>query len=158
MKPATSLLTSLAASAALIATAAIAQPAREGGKRVTTTLSGANEVPPTSETATGTAEITINPGQGRVCWEITTSGFDLATESFTGAHIHSGLPGANGGIVVHLTATLNGTSTGCTTTVQPGGATLSRSLLDAIRKSPQAFYVNVHTNVFPGGAIRGQLG
>jgi hypothetical protein len=34
---------------------------------------------------------------------------------------------------------------------------LSRDLLDAIRKSPQAFYVNVHTNIFPNGAIRGQL-
>ena len=148
---------SFLASAALIGTA-IAAPVHESGKRLTTALSGANEVPPTSETATGTATVWVNAGQGRVCWEITTTPFSAGTTTITGAHIHSGVPGQNGGIVVHLTATLNGTSSGCTTTVQPGGATLSPGLLDAIRKSPQAFYVNVHTNLFPGGAIRGQLG
>lgn len=147
---------SYAASAALIAAAASAQTVSDGGKRLTATLSGANEVPPTTETATGTARITVNPGQGRICWEITTTGFSEA-DTITAAHIHSGQAGANGGIIVHLAATKNGTNTNCTTTVEPGGATLTRDQIDAIRKSPQIFYVNVHTTEFTGGAIRGQL-
>lgn len=141
----------IVAGAALFASAAIlAAPAAEGGRKFNVALTGASEVPPTTETATGTARITINPGQRRICWEITTTGFDLATESLTGAHIHSAPVGVNGPIVVPVTATLNGTSTGC--------AEVTRSLADAIRKAPQGYYLNVHTNVFPGGAIRGQLG
>lgn len=151
MTPINSIFLSFAASAALIATAAIAAPVSESGKRLTTALTGASEVPPNTETATGTATIWVNAGQGRVCWEITTDGpFSAGTTGITGAHIHSGIAGANGGIVVHLTAALDNTTTGC--------ADVTRSLADAIRKSPQAFYVNVHTNIFPGGAIRGQLG
>jgi len=156
MKPATSIMTSLVASAALIATAAFAQPVLEGGKKFTTELTGEAEVsgagvPNQGDlAATGTATIVINPGQERVCWEITTGNFTAGTTTITGAHIHSAPAGLNGPIVVALSATLNGTSTGC--------ANVTRSLADAIRKSPQAFYVNVHTNLFPAGAIRGQLG
>ena len=157
MTPMFKLALSCAGAGALIAASASAQTVLEGGKRLTATLSGANEVPATTETATGTATITVNPGQGRICWEITTTGFSEA-DTITATHIHSGLAGANGGIVVHLAATKNGTNTNCTTIVQPGGATLTRELIDAIRKSPQAFYVNVHTTEFGGGAIRGQLG
>lgn len=157
MRPSQKLILSFVASAAMMGTVAVAAPVLEGGTRFVTTLSGASEVPPTTETATGEATITVNPGQGRICWEITTSGFGASTTAITGAHIHPGFPGQNGGISVHLSAVINGTTNDCTETVSPGGAPLPRDLLDAIRKSPQGFYVNIHTNLFPGGAIRGQL-
>lgn len=151
MSPKNSILVSFAASAALIATAALAAPVSESGKRLTTALTGASEVPPTTETATGTATIWVNAGQRRVCWEITTDGpFAAGTTGITGAHIHSAFAGQNGPIVVPLTAAIDDTTTGC--------ATVTRALADAIRKAPQGYYVNVHTNIFPGGAIRGQLG
>ena len=147
---------SLMGSAALIAGAAIAEPVADGGRKFTTELTGENEVNSSGTpnqgdlAATGTAKITVNAGQSRVCWEITTANFSTGTTSITGAHIHSAPAGQNGPIVVALSATLNGTSTGC--------ADVTRSLADAIRKAPQTFYVNVHTNLFPSGAIRGQLG
>lgn len=158
MTPAKSLIASFAASAALIATAAVAQPVLEGGKRFTVDLTGEAEISTTTGlpnagdlAATGTAKITVNPGQSRVCWEIDTNGdWSAGTTSITGAHIHSAPAGQNGPVVVALTAVLDGTSTGC--------ATVDRSLADAIRKAPQGYYVNVHTNLFPNGAIRGQLG
>jgi hypothetical protein len=68
------------------------------------------------------------------------------------AHIHRGRANVNGPIVVPLThpdAGDPGSSSDCTT--------LSRSLVRAIRRTPGRFYVNVHTNDFPDGAIRGQL-
>jgi hypothetical protein len=157
MTPTHSILLSAVASAGLIASAAFAQPVLEGGKRFTTELTGEAEISNTTGLpnagdlqATGTAKITVNPGQRRVCWEITTGNFSTGTTSIVGAHIHEAPAGSNGGIVVHLTAAINTTTTGC--------ADVTRALADEIRKSPQNFYVNVHTNLFTAGAIRGQLG
>ena len=68
------------------------------------------------------------------------------------AHIHRGGRNTNGPIVVPLTAPDNG---------NPGVAsdctTLRRSLVRAIRRNPGRYYVNVHTDDFPDGAVRGQL-
>ena len=93
--------------------------------------------------------LTVNLGQEEVCWEISTDNFTAGTTTVTGAHIHSAFEGQNGPIVVPLTAELDGTSSGCTT--------VAREVADAIVKAPQVFYVNVHTNLYPAGAIRGQL-
>lgn len=147
MTPAKTLATSLAASAALIATAAIAGPAT-GGAKLSTVLTGAAEVPgPGDPDGRGEAKITINPGKSKICWEINVRNIDTATA----AHIHSAPAGIAGPAVVTLSPPVtNNNSTGCTT--------VARSLADAIRKSPQGYYVNVHTVAYPAGAIRGQLG
>ena len=156
MTLANSIALSFVASAALIATAAVAGPGEVSGKKLTTSLSGAAEVTSAGVPnqgdlgATGSATITINPGKSEICWKITTANFAAGTTSVTGAHIHSAPATTNGPVVVALTAALSGTSDGCTT--------VARSLADAIRKAPQGYYVNVHTNLFPSGAIRGQLG
>lgn len=68
------------------------------------------------------------------------------------AHIHRGGPNKNGPIVVPLTAPQTG---------DPGHSsnckTLSSRLIAQIRGNPGRFYVNVHTDDFKDGAIRGQL-
>jgi CHRD domain len=145
------------ASATLIATTATAQPAAQGGKRFTVQLTGAAECNNAGACGlgdpdgSGTAVITVNKGQGRVCWDIDVTGVD----PIAAAHIHIGFAGIAfpNNIVVHLDA-----DSGCTTTVMPGGAPLSDALLDALMKARQAFYVNVHNASFPAGALRGQLG
>jgi hypothetical protein len=137
---------SLFASAALIGTA-IAAPVPQGGQKFTTTMTGANEVPgPGDPDGTGTARIMINPGQSRICYELTVSNIATATA----AHIHSAPVGVAGPVVVPLAAPSDGRSQGC--------VDVDRSLADAIRKAPQGYYVNVHNAEFPAGAIRGQLG
>jgi hypothetical protein len=147
MTPAHTILTSCAASAALIATAAIAGPAT-GGAKLTTVLTGAAEVPgPGDPDGRGEATIIVNPGKSQICWEINVRDIDVATA----AHIHSAPAGIAGPVVLGLSAPVtNNNSTGC--------ETVDRGLADAIRKAPQGYYVNVHNATYPAGAIRGQLG
>jgi len=68
------------------------------------------------------------------------------------AHLHRGVTGRNGPIVIPFLAPRLGNlgaSSGC--------LTISRTLADQIRRNPGGFYVNVHTAAFRGGAVRGQL-
>jgi hypothetical protein len=138
---------SMLASVSLIAATAIAEPVASGGKKLKTTMTGANEIPgPGDPDGTGTASITINAGQSRICYELTVSNIDTATA----AHIHSAPVGVAGPVIVPLAAPSDGDSSGC--------VDVTRSLADAIRKAPQGYYVNVHNATYPAGAIRGQLG
>jgi len=135
---------SFTASAALIAGTSIAA---EGGRKFSTTLTGAAEIPGPGDTdARGTASVTVNSGQKKVCYKISVSNIDTATM----AHIHHGAVGVAGPVVVPLTApNSSGNSAGC--------ATVTRALALDILKSPAAYYVNVHNAAFPNGAARGQL-
>ena len=95
----------------------------------------------------GTAHITLNQGQGEVCFEIHVSGITLPA---IGAHIHVGAATTTGGVVVGLTPPdASGHSSGC--------VSADPDLIKAIRQNPENYYVNVHTTDFPAGALRGQL-
>jgi hypothetical protein len=121
--------------------------AAEVGRPLNATLSGAEEVPgPGDADGSGTALITLNQGQGQVCWELAAS--DIMTP--TAAHIHVGVFGVAGPVVVALSPPEDGSSTGCTS-VDP-------ELIKQIRQNPEVYYVNIHTSDFPSGALRGQLG
>jgi hypothetical protein len=138
---------------ALAGAASAAKPidgADHGGRPLSTELTGAAEVPgPGDPDGSGTATITVNPGQEEVCWEINAAGIELPA---TAAHIHVGAAGVAGPVVVTLSAPdASGFSSGCTT------VDVNRDLAKAILKNPEDYYVNVHTSVFPAGAIRGQL-
>ena len=135
----------------IIATGAFAQPATEGGRKFTTELTGEAEVTAAGVPnqgdldGTGTAELTINVGQGRICYSIKVSGIAPAAA----AHIHEAPATTTGPIVVPLQAPTDGSSSAC--------ATVDRELAKEILKSPADYYVNVHNPDFPAGALRGQL-
>jgi hypothetical protein len=96
----------------------------------------------------GEATLTVNLGQREVCWQTSVSNLDPATTS----HIHEAAEGIRGGIVVVLSAPDGtGHASGCRSEVDP-------EVLKRILTNPAGFYVNVHTTVYPAGAIRGQLG
>ena len=124
-------------------------PTAQAITRFTLTMTGAAERPgPGDPDGSGTAVITINRGLGEVCWELEVTDITLPS---IGAHIHIAPVTDPGPIVVHLTAPdATGTSAGCTT--------VDSALAKAISKDPAAYYVNVHTTDFPGGALRAQLG
>jgi hypothetical protein len=116
--------------------------------RLVATLSGANEVPPNNSPGTGEAEFVRTAPD---TLDYTYSYRDL-TSGVNGAHIHVGPAGMNGPIVIPLTI-IPGSTEGSVS----DSATADPALLDAICANPEAYYVNVHTNMFPGGEIRDQL-
>lgn len=137
--------------AVAIAVAGVAA-AKDGGRPFSTALTGAAEAPdPGDPDATGQADLTLNQGQGRVCFEIAWA--DVDGEVFA-AHIHEAPEGVGGPIVVPLFA---GSFAG-TDAVSDCVEDVDRDLIKAIRQDPAAYYVNVHSQPdFPGGAVRGQL-
>lgn len=119
----------------------------------TAALSGSNETTPPALIvgATGNASFTVNGHD--IAWSLTTANFASGTtapgsaSTTLPAHIHVGAPGVAGGIMVPLTATVNGTTSGTVTVVD--------SVLAHMRAGDA--YVNVHTAARPSGEIRGQL-
>jgi CHRD domain len=126
-------------------------PAVNGGRPLSTTLTGATEVPgPGDSNASGQATVWLNQGQGRVCFDLSWANVE---GTVTMGHIHVGAAGASGGVVVPLfSGSYAGTdsASGCVQEVEP-------SLIKAIRMDPSDYYVNLHSTEFPGGALRGQL-
>ena len=130
----------------VLAVLALTSIAADGGRTFSIALTGAQEVPPADPDGSGTATITLNHGQGQVCWELTASNIAPATA----AHIHVAPVGVNGPVVVPLSPPTSGSSSGCVDGV-------NQDLIKAIIQNPDAYYVNVHNAEYPGGAIRGQL-
>jgi hypothetical protein len=94
----------------------------------------------------GSASITIDPDTGEVCWELSVENIGDVQAS----HIHVGAEGEEGDVVVPLDVDgFSGTSSGC------GDA--SDADLAAIVADPAGFYVNIHSDGHPDGAMRGQL-
>jgi hypothetical protein len=142
----------LAAPTAALATVGLAQTVNEGGRKFTTALTGEAEVTAAGVPnqgdldGTGTASVTVNVGQSRVCYSLEVD--DIAEA--TAAHIHEAPATTTGGVVVPLAAPADGDSAGCVEGI-------NKDLAKRIISHPQNFYVNVHNADFPNGALRGQL-
>lgn len=111
-------------------------------------LSGANEVGAGDPDGFGLALLTIDDATNTVNYEISFG--NLGTVA--AGHIHQGAAGANGPVIIPF-----GVPAGTA-----GSGTLSGSVVDpdaALITSITAggFYVNLHTDGFGAGAIRGQL-
>jgi hypothetical protein len=133
------------------------------------TLSSANEVPPISNSeagSSGTATITFNLTRdasnaitgGTIDFAVTLSAFPNNSTA-TGAHIHPGAAGTNGGVLVSTGLTAAGAiampnGSGSFTF---NGVSTTAANLQAIMDNPAGYYFNVHTPVNPGVAVRGQL-
>ena len=140
----------LAIATAATVTSALAAASPGNGAPLVTTLRGANEVPAANDpAANGSALVRLNPGQGTVCFDISWSNVPGTVQH---AHIHKAPAGTAGPIVVPL---FNGSFAG--TASDSGCVTADRALINAIVDDPGAYYVNVHSTVYPAGAGRGQL-
>jgi hypothetical protein len=136
----------------IVAALSLPGGALANGTKLSTDLSGAEEAPgPGDSDATGTAHLTLNQGTGTVCYDLSWANID---GTVVAAHIHEGPAGVAGPVVVPLFV---GQSFGGTDS-DSACVSSDRARIKDIRKNPTEYYVNVHSSVFPAGAIRGQLG
>jgi hypothetical protein len=117
------------------------------GMWLPTALSGDAEVPgPGDPEGVGMAVITLDPAQSQVCWDLLVVGIAPATA----AHIHAGEADVAGDVVLPLTPPTEGTVSGC--------SAADAAFIEALANNPAGYYVNVHNDEYPNGAVRGQLG
>lgn len=129
---------------ALLATAAVAcGSAAASAKDVKVKLTGAEETPPVTTTASGSGTIVIRE-DGSVSGSIKTTGIDGIA-----AHIHVGAPGQAGPPIITLEKTADGVWS------VPAGSKLTDEQLASFKAGN--LYVNVHSAEHKPGEIRAQL-
>jgi len=109
-------------------------------------LSGANEVPSVTTTATGMALLRIT-ADNKLYSRVTVTNLE-STDALNAAHIHTGAAGANGGVILGICG--SAADFGVTKIYSPTTAILNSIKNDAV-------YVNVHSANRPSGVIRGQI-
>lgn len=131
----------------MIAGSALAQGGQgPSDRRVTASLTGAKEVPPVQSAGSGTVEGVVNMASRELRWNIKCGGL---TSPVTAMHFHGPASDAqNAGVVVPMQG-------GC-----DGQGTTGRIVIDQNQLADLLggkWYVNVHTQRFPQGEIRGQV-
>lgn len=128
---------------ALVATIALAGPAF--AEKLKATLDGKTEVPATTSSGTGTADIDYDPASKKLSWKVTYSGL---TGPATAGHFHGPAEaGKNAGVAVAIP--------NIAASPVEGSATLTDA--QAADLEAGKYYVNIHTAANPGGEIRGQV-
>jgi hypothetical protein len=130
----------------LVAGVVLARPSPRGAATndLFVNLNGAQQVPdPGDPDGSGAALITLKPGPGQVCVDLRFA--KIATP--IAMHIHKGGVGTAGPIFIDLSSVLTGTR--C--------VSAPPAKIIAVKNNPTGFYLNIHTDPFPAGAIRGQL-
>lgn len=158
---------------AVIVVAAFSGTAQADPVVLTTILSGSNEVPPNASAGVGTGTVTLDAATHMLTVSITFSGL---TGTTTASHIHCCTGPSANAMVATAVPTFPGFPLGVTsgTYIQTFDLTLASSYNPAfitahggtVAQAEADFiagllggqtYLNVHTNIFPGGEIRGQL-
>jgi CHRD domain len=123
-------------------------------------LLASNEVPPITNAdlnAFGSVTVTVDTVTNlyRFDWSVG----NVASSAIILSHIHEGAAGVNGPVRVD-----SGISPATPITVVNGGASFSKSgisgpadVTQRLLAGPAGFYFNVHSNLNPGGVVRGQL-
>ncbi len=106
-------------------------------------LSGSNEVPPVTTSASGDGSINVAADK-TVSGSLTTQGMTA-----TAAHIHEGEAGKNGPVVISLTKDAGDKW------VVPDGTKFSDAQYESYKAGK--LYFNVHSAAHKDGEIRGQL-
>ena len=148
-----------------LAFAAVAALPLQAGAAIVThsfNLNGAEEVPPNASLAAGSAEVTIDDVLGTFTFFAVVFNLDGTPSA---AHLHPGGVGVVGAPVYDLVAEADTGELVTIGTIEvPSSLALAGVskpieviLAAAINSSPFLFYMNIHTDVFPGGEVRGQL-
>lgn len=120
------------------------QLALESGETFSAMLTGQNEIPAVNTPATGLASVVYTANTNVIELNILATNL---TGPVTGLHLHKGAEGENGPVVQNLESYVVGN----TVIVKLNAEDYITSLREG------NIYVNVHTEAYPGGEIRGQL-
>ncbi|GAA2849218.1 CHRD domain-containing protein [Aminobacter aminovorans] len=105
-------------------------------------LNAASEVPPTDSSGSGTAEVTVDSATRKLSWTVTSTGL---SGDATAAHFHGpAAVGENADPVVDISSS-----------VASGSADLTDQQMADLQAGK--WYLNLHTQKFPDGEIRGQV-
>jgi hypothetical protein len=113
-------------------------------------LKGNEEVADGDPNGRGEAFVAVKkPRKRKLCFELS---WEKIEPPATAAHIHKGAKGTDGPIKVTLFEGIRRPHRvdGCVKQV-------SKRIAKQLRRAPENFYVNVHNQEHPDGAIRGQL-
>ena len=137
-----------------------AAPARASTITWEVTLAGSNEVPPNGSPATGHGTFVFDDLGTAADADDTLSAlvtFSSLVAPATAAHIHGPAgPGANAAVRIGFTGFPNTTSGSYSNVFLVSGAIGGAAAFEA-NLFAGLTYVNIHSSVFPGGEIRGQL-
>lgn len=126
-------------------------------------MSGAQELPPNPSSAIGSLDVSYSKETKLLNYKVTWTGL---TDSVLLMHIHGLAPVSfNAGVVQNIVTASNGiypqktngkftyakTGTLSGTLLVDGNLVKEEDLLNGM------YYVNIHTNTYPGGEIRGQI-
>lgn len=116
-----------------------------------TVLTGPREIPgPGDPDGLGRAFVQVNLGNNAVCLSARYRSIDAPS----GAHIHEGATTEAGPVVVDFTSFIGNPQAGQV----KGCVVVDSALAEDIFDNEGDYYVNIHNEAYPGGAIRGQLG
>ncbi len=119
------------------------------GAVYTATLVGTDETPPNASPATGLATVTLSSDETTITVDVNFSGLVAPA---TAGHIHGpAAPGVAAPVIFPFAGVPNATSG----TVPEQSFPITAAQVADLKNG--LYYVNIHSSVFPGGEIRGQL-
>ena len=152
----------------VVASVGSIQASASGGKNFSASLTGYEETPTLSVAGTGSFSARLSGDGTSISYSLTYS--DLTGPALF-AHIHLGMPAIAGGVIAFLCGGggqdpcpgAAGTVTGtieAANVVGPEGQGIAAGEFAELVAAMQfgATYVNVHTDAFPNGELRGQIG
>jgi hypothetical protein len=124
---------------------ALAFAGSASAEKLKATLDAKSEVPATTSSGTGTADLDYDAASKKLSWTVTYSGLSGPA---TAAHFHGPAEtGKNAGVAVAIPNATSSPAKGEATLTDAQAADLLAGKL----------YVNIHTAANPGGEIRGQV-
>src|SRR3569623_430997 len=130
---------------AMVALGTVAFAGSASAEKMKAMLDGKSEVPATTSSGTGTADLDYDPASKKLSWKLSYSGLSGPA---TAAHFHGPAePGKSAGVAVAIP--------NATSSPVEGSATLTDA--QAADLVAGRYYVNIHTAANPGGEIRGQV-
>jgi len=113
------------------------------GQEIKVALSGGQEIPPVTTSASGAGVITVGPDKS-VSGRVAVSGMVVSV-----AHIHEAPAGGNGPIIIPLVMAPDNVWR------VPEGAKLTDAQYDSYKAGN--LYFNIHSDTYKKGEIRGQI-